>query len=67
MDDADRATEREEADRARALSFRVSIPAPTGFCLNCGIEVARSHCFCDPDCRDDFEVAAAARARNGNK
>lgn len=65
MDESDQATKREEDARADALRYRASVPKPTGFCLNCGIEVKTNHCFCDPDCRDDFEFAQAARLRNG--
>lgn len=66
MDISDRATQQEELARAKALEFRASVPAPTGFCFNCGIELdKKTQCFCDADCRDDFEVAAAARLRNG--
>ncbi|MCU0922560.1 MAG: hypothetical protein MUF16_19915 [Burkholderiaceae bacterium] len=65
MDDADRASDREESQRCEALTRRMPVPQPTGFCLWCGIEVQRNRCFCDPECRDDFELAAAARARNG--
>ena len=65
MDDLDRASELEEKQRAQAMTRRKDTPKPTGFCLQCGIETKPNQCFCDPDCRDDFEVAQAARIRNG--
>lgn len=66
MDEADRAERQEQIARDHALEFRASVPAPTGFCFNCGIELdKKTQCFCDLDCRDDFEVAQAARLRNG--
>lgn len=65
MDDSDRATEREEIARAAALAYRAQVPKPTGFCLQCGIEVKPNQCFCDADCRDDFEFAQARRKASG--
>ena len=65
MDESDRATQQEELARAKALEFRAAVPQPSGFCFNCGIEVKKTQCFCDADCRDDFAVAQAARLRNG--
>lgn len=66
MDESDRATEAEENQRKDALAKRKPVPIATGFCLNCGIETNKDHCFCDPDCRDDWELAQEARRRNGN-
>lgn len=65
MDDADRASDKEEAQRCEAMNRRMPTQTPTGFCLWCGITVASNRCFCDPECRDDFELAQAARMRNG--
>jgi hypothetical protein len=55
-DEIDRGCEREEQDRQRALDAVTSRPAmqPVGFCYNCD-EIVLQGCFCDADCRDDFE------------
>ncbi len=65
MDDADRSTEREEKARELALQYRKPSPLACGACLHCNIEVRPGQCFCDADCRDDYELAEAARRRNG--
>ena len=55
-DDADRAEERQEeviADALAAVKREPSMPF-TGLCYNCDGTINRG-CFCDADCRDDFE------------
>lgn len=57
MDEIDRAVEAEEWYRSQALETAAShlkMP-PVGFCYNCD-EVLSVGCFCDPDCRDDYEL-----------
>jgi hypothetical protein len=64
-DDVDRAEVHEQAFREYARQKQKPVPLATGFCLWCNIEVNRDRCFCDLDCRDDWELAQAARERNG--
>ena len=63
MTDDNRATEREELDRALALKVRrPEGPQATGFCLCCGAPLADARRWCDAACRDDWQ-REAARAR----
>jgi len=57
MDDIDRAAEAEEWYRSQALEAAAlhERMTPTGFCYNCD-EVLFMGCFCDADCRDDFQL-----------
>lgn len=57
MTDAiDMGCQREQEDRDRALAAQAAKPAmpPLGFCYNCD-ELVVAGCFCDADCRDDYE------------
>ena len=56
MDQLDQAQEFEELLRADALRDQALKPAmpPVGFCYNCD-EVVFEGCFCDTNCRDDYE------------
>ena len=66
MDISDQATEREEQERARALSQRrPSGPPPCGQCHYCGEGVGSDLRFCDADCARDFEYEAERRRING--
>jgi hypothetical protein len=70
MDISDRATHHEELARAQALEFRRAVPAPTGFCLNCGESLPSGRLFCEAEsdgdgCARDWEKARIARLRNG--
>lgn len=67
MDDIDRAQQREEQDRARALAAArtaAALPA-TGRCHWCDASVPGASHFCDRDCANDFEREQAAMKRNG--
>jgi hypothetical protein len=63
MDDLDRASEREELERAVAARIRRSVPKHRGFCLNCDEPTAGA--FCDAGCREDYEMHERSRVRNG--
>jgi hypothetical protein len=66
MDDIDRAQAREEMDRDLAIAAaRKNVLLATGECHNCGATVPDGWCFCDADCRDDYEREIAARRREG--
>ena len=55
-DDADRAQEVEERQRAIALAKRRSTLPICGYCHNCGTTLGTTGLlFCDEDCRDDYE------------
>lgn len=61
----DDANDRAERDLALALSaarhpVRVE-PMPCGACYNCEASVPPGACFCDVDCRDDYERRRGAR------
>ena len=47
----------EQEDRDRALAAQAAKPSmpPLGFCYNCDA-VGFEGCFCDADCRDDYEL-----------
>lgn len=58
MDIIDQAAEREEMDRALAITAAARHePALTAVCVcyNCEASVPQGACFCDADCRDDYE------------
>ena len=57
MDEIDRAQEAEEWYRSQALDEQAAhlTMMPVGFCYNCD-EVLFVGCFCDPDCREDYEL-----------
>jgi hypothetical protein len=65
MDEADRASDREEADRDRALKAARSIHSlpSIGACHWCHSPVEEQ--FCGPECRDDWQKQQDARSRNG--
>ena len=66
-DEADRASDREELDRANAL--RVRKPElhlnPMGCCYWCESDVRHGEVFCSSDCHDDFRRDQSARERAG--
>ena len=64
MDEIDYAQEAEEWYRSQALDAAAAHLAmtPTGFCYNCD-EILFVGCFCDADCRDDYEKRSAAIRR----
>lgn len=47
-----------EARRAKSL-------IATGQCFNCAESVPHGYLFCCGECREDWEVREAAKARNG--
>lgn len=55
-DSIDMGCEREQEDRERALAAQAAKPKMVfkGECYNCEAEIVRG-CFCDGDCRDDYE------------
>ncbi|OHD23485.1 MAG: hypothetical protein A2Y38_19120 [Spirochaetes bacterium GWB1_59_5] len=55
-DEIDRAQETEAKYRDQALAAQAAHDSmlPVGFCYNCD-EVVFVGCFCDSDCRDDYE------------
>lgn len=66
MDFADIASEREQLDRTMALAAQIGhAPAliAVGVCYNCEASVPSGVCFCDHECRDDYEKRKAAEAR----
>ena len=64
MTDDDRATEREEQDRALALKVRrPEGPQATGFCLSCSEPVLAGLRWCDATCRDDWQREQARKGR----
>ena len=68
MDDADRASEREDIARAAALEAarrRVKAMPSLGYCYYCGEALRAGKRFCDADCRDDYERQENMRKRTG--
>lgn len=65
MDEIDRAQAREQQDRDSALRVRKPQLTLCGICHNCAEPVHRNAEFCDADCREDYELREAARARDG--
>ena len=66
MTDAiDQGCQREQEDRDRALAAQAAKRAMpfTGACYNCEAVIDRG-CFCDGDCRDDFERRVRAKKLN---
>mgnify|MGYP000190262348 CR=1 FL=1 len=63
----DQATAREEQDRELALqNLRYSAkPLPQGECNNCGASCVG--CFCDADCRSDWELRDKMEKINGRR
>ena len=60
MDEIDRAAEAEEWYRSQALDAQAAQAArltmlPVGSCYNCE-SVISVGCFCDKNCRDDYEL-----------
>lgn len=58
MDEFDRATEIEEAEREACVARAMNKPGmqPTGCCRNCGAKLENDWLFCPGgECRDDFE------------
>lgn len=69
-DFADLASEREELDRDLALLnslFHNETLAPMGYCYNCDESLPEGVCFCDIDCRNDFEARLASQKRSGGR
>ena len=65
MDDSDRATEREEIDRADAMRYRKPAPSACGACHNCNEPLHVGMVFCCSDCRDDFQLREKMREIHG--
>ena len=68
MDDADRASEREDIARAAALEAvrrRFDSLPPLGCCYYCGEALRAGKRFCDSDCRDDYDRQEKMRSRTG--
>lgn len=57
----DVATELEELHRTAALSQRKPALSARGDCYNCQEPVSNAACFCDADCREDYEKRQRAR------
>ena len=66
-DQLDQAQVFEEARRDDALRDQALKPAmpPLGFCYNCD-EIVFSGCFCDTDCRDDYEKREKLKAMHAS-
>ena len=56
-DDIDRACDREQLDRERAIEAarQINYIAATGYCLECGEPVSDGKRWCDNFCRDDWQ------------
>lgn len=56
-DQLDQAQAFEELRRDDALRDQALKPhmRPVGFCYNCDEPIFNGGCFCDADCRDDYE------------
>lgn len=65
MDEIDRASDREQDDRARAISAASVVVKPvlTGACHWCQSDTTDR--FCCVECRDDWQRSHAAKVRNG--
>ena len=58
MDEIDRASDQEQAQRDAAIrnaSSFGSVLKPCGKCLNCGDQIGGDLRWCNSDCRNDFE------------
>ncbi|MCX8018768.1 MAG: hypothetical protein N2690_12860 [Rhodocyclaceae bacterium] len=63
-DEADLTDARLAREMERLLALRRAPgPAPTGFCLWCGMVVTGGRRWCDAKCRDDWERAHAKNRR----
>jgi hypothetical protein len=61
-DNLDIASDREELDRSRAMTFKKPAgPSPTGRCLYCDEIVGDTQRWCDAECRDQWEGLRARR------
>ena len=67
MDDIDQAQFVEQRDLQLALTIRRPTLPATGFCHSCDAEIDWDRLFCDVECSQDYERAAASRARNGRR
>lgn len=70
MTDAiDQGCEFEEQDRARALAAQAAKlkMEPVGFCYYCDEPIFNGGCFCDGDCRDDYERVEAMKKMKGER
>lgn len=57
MNEEDLASDRERIAREDALRKRKpNGPESTGFCLNCNARLAGGRRWCDPECREDWEL-----------
>lgn len=67
MDDIDRASDREELDRAAAISAaRASTALPSiGACYFCNEPLFGGARFCDKDCCEDYEREQSMKRMNG--
>lgn len=67
-DISDQATAREEQERELALAAqaRHGVMCFTGECYNCA-EPIECGCFCDVDCRDDFEQRLKTKRISGHE
>lgn len=65
LDDADRASEREEIFRAESLTKRMPVLKPCGFCHWCSSGVGASENFCPGGCMDDYQKQFDSDRRNG--
>ena len=65
MDDADRASEREEHEKALTIqaAIKPSGPKPKGFCYWC--EEPTAAAFCCGDCRDEWEYDRERKRAQG--
>lgn len=65
MDDFDRASDREMADRELSIAQARAKNQPikfTGFCIYCNERIERGR-YCSAECKEDGESEAAIRAR----
>ena len=68
MDDADRASDREDIARAAAVEAvraRIERRPSLGYCYYCGEALRAGKRFCDADCRDDYDRQEKFKARTG--
>lgn len=68
MDDADRASDREDIARAAAVEAvraRIERLPSLGYCYYCGEALRPAKRFCDSDCRDDYERHEELQRRLG--
>lgn len=57
MNEEDLASDRERIAREDALRKRKpNGPESTGFCLNCNTRLTGGRRWCDPECREDWEL-----------